>query len=218
MGVLWSGFLEIFQVSLFWITQFYGGQLAPAIISFSIIARLVLLPATIQLALRGRAHARRIKVLRPALGRVRERWSEDPERMMKETMAVYERADVKPMDVGLLRGSLVQMPIFLGLFHAVRGAVETASQGFLWVANIARPDMGIAVLAAALMGVSSVAGATESQPTWTLALPALMTGVMALTLSAGFGLYLAATGLTGTLQGLIIRRIEAGQRSSAASV
>ena len=88
MGVLWSGFLEIFQVSLFWITQFYGGQLAPAIISFSIIARLVLLPATIQLALRGRAHARRIKVLRPALGRVRERWSADPERMMKETMAV----------------------------------------------------------------------------------------------------------------------------------
>jgi hypothetical protein len=32
---------------------------------------------------------------------------------------------------------------------------------------------------------------------------------MAMMLSAGFGLYLAASGAVGTLQGLIVRRIEA---------
>jgi hypothetical protein len=38
---------------------------------------------------------------------------------------------------------------------------------------------------------------------------------MALMFSAGFGLYLASTGLVGTLQGLIARRIEAGDTPGA---
>jgi len=204
-------FLEVFRVGLFWLTQFYGGHLASAIISFSILARLALLPITVRMTLRARAHARETKALRPELVRVRERWKDDPQRLMTETMAVYQRRGIRPIDTGLLKGSLLQTPIFIGLFHAVRGALTSrgGEQTFLWVANLARPDVGVAVIAFALVGLSSLSGASESQPGWTLALPAVSSAAMAMMLSAGFGLYLAATGTIGTLQGLIVRRIEA---------
>ena len=213
MAALWGAFLELFQVSLFWLTQFYGGQLASAIVTFSLLARIALLPLTVRLALRARAHARRLREIRPQLDRVRERWAQDPQRMMTNTMAVYERHDVRPMDAGLLKGSLAQTPVFLGLFQAVRSALAQsgAAQPFLWVANLARPDVGVAVLAMSLMGLSTVAGASETQPGWSLALPAISAGAMALMFSAGFGLYLAATGLVGVLQGLLVRRIEVGE-------
>ena len=85
MSVLWSGFLEVFQVSLFWLTQSYGGHLASAIISFSLLARLLLLPLTVRLFLRTREHARRTRALRPELERVRRKWgSEDPGRVASE--------------------------------------------------------------------------------------------------------------------------------------
>ena len=71
-----------------------------------------------------------------------------------------------------------------------------------------RPDIGIAVIVFGLAGLSSLAGASESQPGWTLALLAVTSVAMAMMLSAGFGLYLAANGAVGTLQGLIVRRIE----------
>ena len=136
---------------------------------------------------------------------------------MSETLAVYDRAGLRPVDRGLLRGALLQSPIFVGLFHAVRETLASrVGDHFLWVTNLARPDVGIAAVAVGLIGLGSVAGASESQPTWTLAIPAVTAGAMALTLSAGFGLYLAASGAVGTLQGLIVRRIELGRSEPAA--
>ena len=210
MAALWGVFLEVFQVGLFWLTQFYGGHLASAIVTFSLLARIALLPLTVSLAVRARAHTRRLRAIRPQLDRVRERWAKDPQRLMKETMAVYERRGVSPMDAGLLKGSLAQTPVFLGLFKAVQAALAEsgAKQGFLWVGNLARPDVGIAVLAMTLMGLSAASAAPETQRGWALALPVISAGAMALMFSAGFGLYLASTGLVGTLQGLLVRRIE----------
>ena len=217
MTAMWEIFLEVFQVGLFWLTQFYGGHLAAAIVSFSILARLALLPLTVRMTLRARALARQLKALQPELGRVRERWKDDPQRLTTETLAVYQRRGVRPFDTGLLRGSLVQTPIFVGLFHAVRGALTSRAgeQTFLWLSNLARPDIGIAMIAFTFVGLSSLAGASQSQPGWMLALPPVSAAAMAMMLSAGFGLYLAATGAVGILQGLIVRRIEAGTESHA---
>lgn len=217
MTSMWQIFLEVFQVGLFWLTQFYGGHLAAAIVSFSILARLALLPLTVRMTLRAKAHARRLQALRPELGRVRDRWKDDPQRLTTETLAVYQRGGVQPVDSGVLKSSLVQTPVFIGLFHAVRGALTSRAgeQTLLWVSNLARPDIGVAMIAFSLVGLSSLAGSSQSQPGWTLAIPALSAAAMAMMLSAGFGLYLAASGAVGTLQGLIVRRIEAGAESRA---
>lgn len=217
MTALWGLYLELFQSALFGLTQFYGGQLGSAIVSLSISARLLLLPWSIRLTLRARAHARLLRSIRPELKAVREKWSADPKRMVAETQAVYARNHLTPLDVGPLKGALLQTPVFVGLFHTVRKALGAVGrpQSFLWVSHLARPDIGIALLATAIVGLGAVAGTSEGQPRWALAVPALSAGVMALMLSAGFGLYLMSSGLVGVLQGLIVRRIEMGSGRDA---
>lgn len=217
MTALWTGFMEVFQVGLFWLTQFYGGHLASAIISFSLLMRLLLLPLTVRMTLRARKHARQVKALQPELARVRSRLeAENPERLVQETMAVYQRHGVRPFDSGLLKGSLVQTPVFIGLFRAVRHALSTQTlpQGFLWVKDLARPDPGVAILAATAVWLGSISGANQGQPTWATVLPVLLTLVMAMSFSAGFALYLGSSGLVTTLQGLLVRRAEAELESS----
>ena len=211
MSVLWSGFLEGFQLSLFWLTHFYGGHLAPAIISFSLLARLLLLPLTLPLALRGRRHARELRFLQPELARVRQRWlKEDSQRLVLETMAVYERHGVQPLGSGMLGGSLLQAPVLVGLFGAVRKSLSTLAvpQGFLWVKDLARPDLAMGVVASLLVGLGSLALSHPNQPKWALALPVVATFIMGMTLSSGFALYLGSSGMVASLQGLLLRRAD----------
>ena len=103
---MWQMFLEVFQVGLFWLTQFYGGHLAAAIVSFSILARLALLPLTVRMTLRARAHARQLQALRPELGRVRERWKGDPQRLTTETLAWSSLTESTKRHVTLLHAEL----------------------------------------------------------------------------------------------------------------
>ncbi len=213
LTILWNVFLEIFASGLFVMSQFYGGHLAAAIFSFSLVARLLLLPFTVRLTLRAREHAQRIAVLKPSMNLITAKWKKDPARQQKELLALYRKHEIAPVDSGVIKGALAQAPIHLGLFSAVRSALasRTAEQGFLWVSNLARPDVGIALLACLLMGLSGATGATQTRPGLAIALPAVSGLVMALFMSAGLGLYLAATGMVGTLQGLIVRRIEVGR-------
>lgn len=114
MTGIWSAFVELLQMAIFGATRLYGGSLRWAIVTVGLAARLLLLPLTVHLALRARAHARRIAALKPALDRVRERWASDPRRLLAEISAVYDRAGVKPIDSSVVRGSLVQAPLFMG--------------------------------------------------------------------------------------------------------
>ncbi len=212
MSVLWTGFLEVFQIGLFWITQFYGGHLAAAIISFSLLTRVLLLPLTVRMTLRVRRHSRQVRGLQPELARVRSKWeAENPEKMVQETMAVYHRHGVRPFDAGMLKGSLLQAPIFIGLYRAVQNALSSHSgtQGFLWVKDLARPDLGVAVVASVLVGLGSISGASQTQPAWATILPVIASFAMAMMFSSGFAFYLGSSGLETLLQGLLVRRVEA---------
>ena len=212
MGAVWSSFVELLQVGIFTLTQFYGGHLGPAIVTFALLARLGLMPLTTKIALRSRAHARRLKGIQPALQRVRERWKDDPNRMVQETMATYEREGIRPMDPALLKGTLIQTPLFLGLFQSIRAVVSTgaARQPFLWIKSLAKPDPVLALIVAGLVGTGVVASASGPPTTLRVLLlvSCLGTFLMLLRFSAGFGLYMGASALISTLQGLIVRRRE----------
>lgn len=214
MTGIWSAFVELLQMAIFGVTQLYGGSLGWAIVTVGVVARLLLLPLTVSLALRARSHARRLAALKPALQRVRERWASDPRRMLVETATVYERAGVRPIESSVVRGSLVQAPLFMGLFQAIRAAVASpfGSHGFLWLSSLVRPSIGVALVGSLLAGLGSMGMATTgNQNSWMLVLTAVLTFVLLVNVSAGFGLYMTTSGLTGLLQTLIVRHIEARQ-------
>jgi YidC/Oxa1 family membrane protein insertase len=114
---------------------------------------------------------------------------------------------VKPADGRSLLGTVAQLPVFLGLFAAIRRGLGSGG-GFLWIRNIALPDLPLAVLCGGLTALSTALAPQlpASQRALTAFLPAVLTLFVLSRLAAGLSIYAAAQGLVGLGQTLLVRR------------
>ena len=126
-----------------------------AIVVFTIIIRLLMLPLTI----RQQIASKRMSELQPKMQEIQKKYK-DPKRRSEEQMKLYKEYGMNPL--GCLWPMLIQMPIWFGLFRSVMLAVaatpeellnlsqllypwqliqQTVPLGnqFLWL-NLARPD------------------------------------------------------------------------------
>jgi YidC/Oxa1 family membrane protein insertase len=127
--------------------------------------------------------------------------------MARETQRLFERERVSPLPLKGCLGAVVQMPILLALFSAVRRCAAAGGR-FLWIRSIAKPDfvLTVAVTALTYATVALGAGSTGQNKTLTIAIPTVITFFVLLRLSAGIGLYWGASSLVSLLQAAIIRR------------
>ena len=204
---LWTAYVELLQGGIFTLAQALGGNLGAGILCLSVILRLALMPLTLRLARRSLAHRELMLKLRPELERIQRRFRKQPERLMEESGKLFAAHGARPVDGSGLLGGLVQAPVALGLFSAVRKSLS-GSGGFLWIVDLARPDALLAVLAAALTWLTATLqpALPEQGRALVIALPAVMTLVFLWRMAAGLGLYWAASTAVGLLQNLILRR------------
>ena len=101
-------------------------------------------------------------------------------------------------------GGLLQMPVLLALFAAVRRSATVGGR-FLWVSDISRPDAVVAIGAAALSAVSMAAVPQSEAPTQTrllmFAIPMVFTAVALWQMAAGVGLYWGVSSAVGWHRG-----------------
>ncbi|NBU63213.1 MAG: protein translocase component YidC [Chloroflexia bacterium] len=91
----------------------WTGNPGVAIILFTLLARLVLLPLTI----RQLQSSRKIQALQPALSELQRKYGKDAQQLQKETMKLY--ADNKANPVSGCLPVFIQLPLFLGIYQAV---------------------------------------------------------------------------------------------------
>ena len=89
------------------------GNFGVAIIVFTILMRLLTMPLT----MRQIRSSRSLSALQPRLQELQKKYK-DPKRRQEETMKLYREAGVNPL--GCLLPMLVQFPIWIGLFQALR--------------------------------------------------------------------------------------------------
>jgi YidC/Oxa1 family membrane protein insertase len=92
-----------------------------AIIAFTIIIRLVTFPAT----LRQLHSTRAMQSIQPRIQEINKKFS-DPKRRQQEVMAVYKESGVNPL--GCLGPMVLQFPILIALYSAVRLALATSPE------------------------------------------------------------------------------------------
>ncbi|MEO9256339.1 MAG: YidC/Oxa1 family membrane protein insertase [Tepidiformaceae bacterium] len=92
-----------------------------AIIAFTIIIRLVTFPAT----LRQLHSTRAMQSIQPRIQEINKKFS-DPKRRQQEVMGVYKDAGVNPL--GCLGPMVLQFPILIALYSAVRLALATSPE------------------------------------------------------------------------------------------
>jgi len=161
---MWAGFVELLRAAIFGAAHVCGGSLGGGILLVSALLRLALLPLTLRLARRAREQQAKLAALQPEIEALRRRYTNDPQRLFRETRALQAKHGIKLVTPSAFVGLAVQFPVLGGLFAAVRSGLG-AKVRFLWVADLARPDsallLGIAALTA--WGVSSAPG-TPGQP------------------------------------------------------
>jgi YidC/Oxa1 family membrane protein insertase len=213
---MWAGFVELLRAAIFAAAHVCGGSLGGGILLVSAGVRLALLPLTLHLARLAREQQGKLAALGPELEALQRRYANDPARLMRETRALHAKHGIRLLTPSGLVGMAIQFPFLGGLFTAVRTGLG-AKVRFLWVADLARPDGALLLVATALTawGISS-APSTPGQPNQT---PLLVTGVLLTaaflwTASSAVALSAGAGSLVTVLQNWLLSRDRMRQLSN----
>lgn len=215
----WDLLVDALRAVIVVLTHLFGGSVGSAIITVSLVARVLLLPFTLRLALRARDIQRRMGALEPELARLRKRFERDPMELLRRTQALREQHGIPVAPRGTLAFNLVQLPLGGALYQSIRTGLGQGNR-FLWVADLARPDALLSLVVALLTTGAVLAAAPQSGANGASApyAAAIMSGAVMLLiawrLTSGVGLYWAASNVVGVVQGILVRRADA--RATAA--
>ncbi|MCR4402481.1 MAG: YidC/Oxa1 family membrane protein insertase [Firmicutes bacterium] len=163
-----------------------------AIIALTILLKVVTYPLTVKQT----KAMEEMKLLQPKVKEIQEKYKSQPEEMQKRVMELYREHKVNPL--GGCWPTLIQLPIIWALFTALRN--YPFEQRFLWMPNLGKPDVILAVLAGAATYLQSIMMSTDpSQKMMNLIMPAFIIWI-SLSFPAGVTLYWVVTTLLAAAQ------------------
>lgn len=207
---IWSLLIDAIRLLLFALSHVCGGSLGGAIVVLSLIVRVALLPYTLRLARRMRAHQDALRALAPKVRKLEKKHAGDPVRLALETRALYAANGLSMVPKDTWMGAAAQAIVGGAVYRAVASVAQRAI-GFLWISDLSRPDALIASFAAGLAGAATIAAGAGTGPSrLSAALAAGVTFLVAWRLSAATGLYWVASNAVGVVQSLMLRRRPTG--------
>ena len=105
-----------------------------AIIVFTILIKVLMSPVTYKSFL----SQAKMKVMRPELMELNEKFKKDPMKRQQETMKLYQKAGVNPM-AGCIP-ALIQLPFLYASFQFFPSAIELRQKSFLWADDLSSYD------------------------------------------------------------------------------
>ncbi|HEX6288662.1 MAG TPA: YidC/Oxa1 family membrane protein insertase [Herpetosiphonaceae bacterium] len=113
----WSSFVGFLEFILSTLTS-WTGSLGIAIILFTILTRLAMLPLTIKQL----KSSKKMQEIQPLMAELRRKYGKDQQKMTQEMTKLYREYNVNP--AGSCLPILIQLPIFLGVYQAVYNLVD----------------------------------------------------------------------------------------------
>ena len=192
-----------------------GLGLAMAIVVATVLLRTFLLPLAWPIAYRACIRQKKMTKLQPELRALQDRFRDKPDVYLKAMQELYRAHGLTMLDRKGLLGALAQLPVFLGMFQALRDAGDGAK--FLWVPNLLRPDLALALIAglttALMMAVNP--DLPEQVRLFMIIVPSVIAIVAALQSSSALAIYWATSNTFSALQTVVLhafirRRIRSG--------
>lgn len=194
----------------------FDGSMGWAILALALAVRLALLPLTLRLARRMRANQKIVASLEPQVAEIRKRLAEQPAEMFAAMSNLYKQNGAHMFDRSSLMGALLQMPVFGLLYKAISNA-STGAGPFLWMRSLATPDAALTAIVLALTALSAyyMPSAAPDKAMLMMVIQVVVTAFILWKLSAGVGLYWAASSFVSLLQTGMLRvderRLKAGR-------
>jgi len=105
-----------------------------AIIILSVLIYFLLYP----LSLKQMRSMKAMQALQPRIEELRKIYKDNPQRLNKEIMALYQEHKVNP--VGGCLPLILQIPVFFALYQALIRSINLKGASFLWIKDLSGPD------------------------------------------------------------------------------
>jgi YidC/Oxa1 family membrane protein insertase len=115
------GWLTVIAAPIFWALQFIHGIVGNwgwAIVVLTILIKLAFFP----LSAASYKSMAKMRLVTPRLVQLKERYSDDKQRLNQEMMKLYQTEKINPL--GGCLPILIQIPVFIALYWVLLGAVE----------------------------------------------------------------------------------------------
>lgn len=209
---VWNEYF-VYPLSLFikYIAGIFGGSYGLAIIIVTIIIRTILLPLNIKQLRSSKA----MQDVQPELQKLKEKHSSKDAKTQQElqqaTMKLFQEHGVNPL-AGCFP-IIIQMPILIAFYHAIRRTTEIGAHDFLWF-QMGHPDPYyilpiVAALTTFLQQKLMMAGSSAGQNpqmTMMLYIMPIMIGMFAVYFPAALALYWVVGNFFMVAQTIFIRR------------
>ncbi len=125
---------KYFFIPLFTFLSQFISSYGLVIIVMTVLTKLVLSPVQYK----QYVSQAKMKVLKPEINEISEKFKDNPMKKQQETMALYNKAGASPMS-GCLP-SLLQLPILYALFSFFPSAFQLRQKSFLWADDLSSYD------------------------------------------------------------------------------
>jgi YidC/Oxa1 family membrane protein insertase len=217
----WAGILAIIFLRVLKLFHYVAPNYGVDIILLTVALRVALLPISI----RSQRSMMKMQRLQPQIQRLRDKLKDNNEQLQKEMVDLYKRNHVNPL--GGCAPMALQLPIFIGMYEALRNSVELRHAPFLgWINDLSTPDClhiswmpqlplthchGLPVLVL-LMGLTSFlqqymtpTTPDPNQQRMMMLTPLIFT-IMLINFPAGLALYYFSSNLLGVIQQYFLNR------------
>jgi YidC/Oxa1 family membrane protein insertase len=126
---------------------FYGffGNMGVAIILLTLCVRTLMFPITRRSQTAMARHSKNMARVKPKLDALKEKYGNDRNVFAQKQMELMKAEKVQLVPVGGCLPMLLQIPIFFGLFSAIRFDYDLRHAPFLWCEDLSVPDRLIAL-------------------------------------------------------------------------
>ena len=217
----WAGILAIIFLRILKLFHYIAPNYGIDIILLTVSIRVALLPISI----RSQRSMMKMQRLQPQIQRLRDKLKDNNEQLQKEMVDLYKRNHVNPL--GGCAPMALQLPIFIGMYEALRNSIELRHAPFVgWINDLSTPDClhvpgmpqlplmhchGLPVLVL-LMGLTSFlqqymtpTTPDPNQQRMMMLTPLIFT-IMLINFPAGLALYYFSSNLLGVIQQYFLNR------------
>lgn len=110
-----------------------------AIMLLTILVRGCLAPLNFRMQKSMRAYGKKMAELKPKLDAIKTKYADDPQ-AHQQAMVAFQREHKLMPPIGGCLPIFLTMPIYIGLFTALRTSYDLRQQGFLFMADLSAPD------------------------------------------------------------------------------
>jgi YidC/Oxa1 family membrane protein insertase len=213
---LWMHWLNVLDSFLELLSSQVGLGEGLAIVALTLLVRTAILPISWSSAYRSCVRQKTIARLQPELQRLKEKFGDQPKVYAEQLMELYRKNGVTLTDGLTLLGALVQSPVLLGLYQALRQGARGAR--FLWVKDLSRPDLWLALLAGltTMLLMSVNPDLPEHMRLMLIIVPSIIAVVVALKVASALALYWTTSNCYSAVQTAVLHRVVAGRIRSGA--